>query len=233
MARPHRGIQAARALDLAGLVAAMVLAVVVNVLSARHFTRWDWTTTRRWSLSPATLETLGSLEQRVDVWAIAGPGDPLEGGLRAVLLEYQAASPRVHVVWIDPDRDVVQLVDVQRRFGIQTGMAVDGRVATDAVVVVASGDKHWFLTPIDLFDQTGDVLARPREERALTQAIRAVLGGDRARLCFTVGHGELSIEPTKAERDDLGALRDLLEKNNYDLVSVDGGASSPDGREPF
>jgi hypothetical protein len=226
-----RLLSAGQTLDLAGIVAAMVLAVVVNVLSARHFTRWDWTTARRWSLSPATLETLHDLEQRVDVWAIAGPGDPVEPGLRAVLLEYQAASSRINVQWIDPDRDAVQLVDVQRRFGIQAGMAVDGRVATDAVVVVASGDRHWFLTPSDLFDQTDDVRARPREERALTQAIRAVLGGDKARLCFTVGHGELAIEPAKDERDSLGALRDLLEKNNYDLTSVD--AAAPDAHDPF
>ncbi len=235
MTRPRFTFLApARALELGGVVAAMVLAVVVNVLAARHYTRWDWTTARRWSLSPATLATLATLralEQRVDVWAIAGPGDPVEPALRAVLLEYEAASPRVHVEWIDPDRDAVQLVDVQRRFGIQAGMAVDGRVATDAVVVVASGDKHWFLTPADLFDQADDVRARPREERALTRAIRSVLGGERARLCFTAGHGELSIDPARDDRESLGALRDLLEKSNYDLTTVD--AADPGAHEPF
>ncbi|MGH7436028.1 MAG: Gldg family protein, partial [Polyangiaceae bacterium] len=220
-----------RAIDVAGIVAAIVLAAVVNVLSARHFTRWDWTTAHRWSLSPATLATLDHLEQRIDVWAVAGPGDPLEPDLRAVLLAYQAASSRVNVQWIDPDRDTVQLVDLRRRFGIQAGVAVDGRVATDAIVVVGSGEKHWFLTPSDLFDQTSDARARPREERALTRAIRAVLGGDRPKLCFTVGHGELSIDAGKGEHEDLGALRDLLEKNNYDLASVD--ASGPDQGEPF
>jgi hypothetical protein len=227
----RRPLWGAQALDLAGVVAAVVLAVVVNMLAARHFTRWDWTTGHRWSLSPATRETLRDLEQRVDVWAVVGPGDPIEGGLRAVLLEYQAASSRVHVTWIDPDRDTVQLVDLQRRFGLQAGLAVDGRVATDAVVVVASNDKHWFLTPADLFDVTDAVNARPREERAITGAIRSVLGGEQAKLCFTVGHGELSIEPAKDEHDDLGALRDLLAKNNYELVSVDAGA--PGAHEPF
>lgn len=223
-----------RALDFAGIVAAMVLAAVVNVLSARHFTRWDWTTSHRWTLSPATLDTLGHLEQRIDVWAIAGPGDPLEPDLRSVLLAYRAASSRVNVQWIDPDRDPVQLMDLRRRFDIQTGATVDGHVVTDAIVVVALGDKHWFLTPSDLFDQTSDARARPREERALTQAIRTVIGGERAKLCFTVGHGELSIEPARDGREDregLVALRDLLEKNNYDLASVDAGA--PGASEPF
>ena len=47
---------------------------------------------------------------------------------------------------------------------------------------------------------------KPREERALTQAIRSVLGGEKAKLCFTVGHGELSLDAQKDERDWLGGV---------------------------
>jgi len=224
-------LEGAQALQLAGVVAAVVLAGVVNVLAARHFARWDWTTDRRWSLGAATLETVRTLEQPLDVWVIAGPGEPVEQSLKQILIEYEAASPRVAVHWIDPDRDAVQLLDLERRFGIEAGRAEDGRVATDAVVVVASGDKHWFLTQKDLFEQTDDVHVRPREERELTRAIRAVLGGEKARLCFTAGHGELTLDPGKDEREWLGALRDLLEKNNYELASVD--STAPDAHEPF
>jgi hypothetical protein len=229
---PRRLFDAGQLLQLTGVVAAIVLAAIVNVIGARHFTRWDWTSNKRWSLSPATIETLQSLEQRVDVWAIAGSGDPLEQSLKQLLVSYQAHSSRVEVHWIDPDRDTVQLVDLQRRFGIEAGRTQDGRVAADAIVIVASGDKHWFLTAQDLFEAASDdVHVKPREERSLTQAIRSVLGGDKARLCFTTGHGELTLEPGKDEREWLGGLRDLLEKGNYDLASVDVGA--PAVREPF
>lgn len=225
--RPEGG----RALQVASLVAAFVLAAIVNVLGARHFTRWDWTRDKRWSLSPATLQTLRSLEQRVDVWAIAGAGDPLAEGLRSLLASYRAQSSRIDVHWIDPDRDTVQLVDLQHRFGLEAGRADDGRIATDAVLVVASGDKHWFLTPQDLFQSSDEVHVKPREERALTLAIRSVLGGEKTRVCFTVGHGELSLDPGRDERQALGQVRDLLEKNNYNLVDVD--TTSPDAQEPF
>jgi hypothetical protein len=218
-------------LQLLGVVAAIVLAAVVNVLGARHFTRWDWTRDQRWSLSPATTETLRTLEQPVEVWAIAGPGDPLEQSLKQLLGAYQAQSSRLAVHWIDPDRDAVQLVDLQRRFGLEAGRTEDGRVATDAVVIVVSGDKHWFLTPQDMFEQSDDVHVKPREERALTQAIRSVLGGERARLCFTVGHGELSLEPERDEREGLGGVKSLLEKDNYELASVD--VTAPGAHEPF
>jgi hypothetical protein len=223
----HAGSQA---LQLAGVAAAIVLAVVVNVLAARHFTRWDWTLQKRWSISPATAETLHALDRPVEVWTVVGRGDPLEAGLRQLLAAYGAATSRLDVRWIDPDRDAVQLVDLQRRFGLEAGRTDDGRVATDAVIVVASGDKHWFLTHEDLIEASDDVHVRPREERALTQAIRNVLGGDKPKLCFTVGHGELALEPTRDERESLGGVRDLLEKNNYELASV---ALTPDVAAPF
>ena len=230
--RRRRKADGRQAIEAAGIVAAVVLAAVVNILGARHFTRWDWTRDRRWSLSPATVETLHSLERSVEVWAIAGPGDSLEPSLRQLLTAYGAESARVEVHWIDPDRDTVQLVDLQRRYGLEAGRAEDGRVATDAIVILASGEKHWFLTPSDMFEAEGDdVHVKPREERALTQGIRNVLGGDRAKLCFTVGHGELSLEPGKDESEWLGGVRDLLQKNNYELASVD--TTAPDSHDPF
>jgi len=219
------------ALQLAGIVAAFIFAAIVNVLAARHFTRWDWTRDKRWSLSPATIETLHGLEQPIDLWAIAGPGDPLEQSLRQLFASYVARSSRVDVHWIDPDRDAAQLLDLERRFGLEAGRSENGRVATDAIVIVASGEKHWFLTPSDLFETSDDARARPREERALTQAIRSVVGGEKAKLCFTVGHGELALEPGRDEKEGLGAVRTLLEKDNYELASVD--VAAPNAYEPF
>jgi hypothetical protein len=231
LARFFARFDPSHAVELLGVVAAVVLAMVVNVLSARHFRRWDWTTDRRFSLSPATLETLQSLERQVDLWAIAGPGDPLEASLRALLTSYVAASSRLRVHWIDPDRDAAQFIDLQRRFQIEAGRAEDGRVATDAIVIVTEGDRHWFLTPSDLFEQSDDVHVKPREERALTQALRGVVAGEKAKLCFTVGHGELALDPGTDERESLGALRDLLQKSNYELTSVD--TTAPDAHDPF
>ncbi|HXX70435.1 MAG TPA: GldG family protein [Polyangiaceae bacterium] len=231
MIRERRNDQrAVHALQLTGLVAAVLLAGVANILAARHFARWDWTKDSRWSLSPATVETLRGLDQPIDVWAIAGPGDPFEKSLRQMLTAYQAASSQIEVHWIDPDRDTVQLVDLTRRFDLEAGRTEDGRVATDAVVIVASGERHWFLTPADLVEQPDDVHVKPREERVLTQAIRHVCAGEKAKLCFTVGHGELSLDDSK-ERESLGSVRDLLQKGNYELASVD--TTAPDAHEPF
>lgn len=230
-AAPPRGDRLRQGLELAGLASAVVLAVVVNVLAARHFRRWDWTTDHRWSVSAATTQTLAALTAPVDIWAIAGPADPEEASLRPLLTAYRAESPQIVVHWVDPDRDAAVLMDLQRRFDLGAGRTEDGRVATDAIVIVASGDRHWFLTASDMFEASDDKRAKPREERALTQAIRSVLGGEPPKLCFTIGHGELTLDPGKDPREWLGALRDLLQKSNYAIATID--TRDEQAREPF
>ncbi len=219
------------ALRLGGLAAAIVLVIAVNVLAGRHFKRWDLTTGQRYTLTPATLETLHDLSDPVDIWVMLGSGDPLAQSVKQILVSYTSETNELVVHSIDPDRDGAALVDVRERFGVEAGRAEDGRVVTDAVMVVAHGDRHWFITADDLFEVTAadDVKAKPREEQAITGAIRSVLGSARTKLCFTTGNGELSIEP--ANGGSIGALRGILEKDNYEVSAVDLGASGV--REPF
>jgi len=218
-------------LRLGGLAAAIVLVIAVNVLGARHFKRWDWTTGQRYTLTPATLETLHDLSDKVDIWVMLGSGDPLAQSVKQILVSYASETTKLEIHAIDPDRDGAALVDVRERFGVEAGRTEDGRVVTDAVLVVAHGDKHWFITADDLFEVTAsdDVKAKPHEEQAITGAIRNVLGSARVRLCFTAGQGELAIDPSNDGW--IGGLRGVLEKDNYEVTSVDLGA--PNAREPF
>ncbi len=224
------GLDAARSLTLAGVVAAMVVTVVVNVLAARHYRRWDWTSGKLYTLTPATLTTLHDLSDHVEMWVMLGGGDPLEQSIKQLLVSYQGETTKLDVHYIDPDKDSLALEDVRKRFRIDTGRTADGRVVTDAVMVVARGDKHWFLAPGDMFEiGASDSRAKPREEQAITGAIRNVIGGEKVRACFTVGHGELSIADGSDE--GLGHLKDVLEKDNFETVSVD--TTEPNAHEPF
>jgi len=224
------GLDAGRSLQLAGVVAAVVLAVVVNVLSARHFRRWDWTTGKLYTLTPATLSTVHGLPEPVQIWVLLAGGDPLEQSIKQLLSSYSAETDKLEIHYIDPDRDFVALQDVRKRFNIDVDRTEQGRIVTDAVMVVARGDRHWFLLPNDMFEVASeDTQAKPREEQAITGAIRSVLGGERLKLCFTTGHGELSLQQTGA--DGLRVLRDILEKNNYEPVTVD--TTEPNAYEPF
>jgi ABC-type uncharacterized transport system len=225
-------LDAGRLVSLVGIAAAMVLGVVVNVVVARHYKRWDWTRTKRYTLSTATLATLHELEQPVDLWLLLGSADPLEQSVKQTLVAYQAETDRLHLHLIDPDRDTAALEDVRKRFKIDTGRTEDGHVVTDAIMVASKGDKHWFVGASDMVSiSPGDEgRAQPREEQAITLAIRNVAReGEKSKLCFTAGHGELEL--ADASEAGLAFLADILQKDNYETATVD--TSAPDAHDPF
>lgn len=216
--------------QLIGVVAAMAIVILLNVVASRRYTRWDWTANKRYSLSPATVQTLRDLPDTVQVWVLAGAADPVEQSVKQLLVAYQAETTKLDIHYIDPDRDTVALEDVRKRFKIETGRTDNGHVVADAVVVVARGEKHWFITAAEMVEVgSDDTRVKPREERALTGAIRNVLGGDRTKICFTKGHGEMN--PLDVGDQGAGMLKDLLEKDNYESLSVDSAA--PNAPEPF
>ena len=224
-------IDPARLSQLVGVAAAVVVAVLLNVVSGRHFTRWDWTANQRYSLSPATIETLHSLSEPVEVWVLLGSADPIEQSVKQLLVAYQAETTKLDIHYVDPDRDVVALEDVKKRFKIETGRTEEGHVVADAIVVVAKGQRHWFLSTSDMVEvQTGDdTRVKPREERAMTGAIRSVLGSEKSKLCFSTGHGEMN--PEDPGQEGAGLLKDVLVKDNYEIKVVDPGA--PNTALPF
>lgn len=216
---------------LAGLVFAAVLGVLLNMYSARHYTRWDVTEAHRYTLTDATKRTLHDLPDTVEIWVLLGQAEPLRHTLSQLLVAYGAETTHLDVKYVDPDHDPLALEDVRRRFKIESGRSEDGHVLTDAVVVVARGEKRWFLDTTDFYEasEKDDGRVRPREEQALTLAIRSVIGGAPTRLCFTRGHGEAELgDGTSA---GLFFLKSVLEKDNYEVVSLE--AAKLAALEPF
>lgn len=228
---PKLNLDPAQVSQLISVAIAMIVVVLLNVVSVRRYTRWDWTSNQRYSLSPATVDTLRQLPETIQIWVLLGGADPMEQSVKQLLVAYGAETQKLDVHYVDPDRDTAALEDLKKRFKIETGRTEQGHVVTDAIVVVARGDKHWFLTTGDMVEVSGgdDTRVKPKEERALTGAIRNVLGTEKAKLCFTTGHGEMS--PTDPSDRGAGILKDVLEKDNYESVVVD--SSGPAAAEAF
>ncbi|WP_437513354.1 GldG family protein [Sorangium sp. So ce1099] len=211
-----------------GIVAAMVLAVLVNLLVARHYRRWDWTQGGLYTLSDATVSTLRALEEPIRVYVLLSEGDPLTLSVRHLLDAYRAETSRIQVEVTDPDRRPAEFLAVQQRYGVVAGKTEDGRIVTDAAIIVARGDRPHFLTASDLVEveDEDDLRARPRLEQALTGAIRSVVRSERPLVCFASGHGEKSVDVGGA--GGLAALKDRLNKNNYEVVDLGGGRGGHD-----
>ena len=227
-ARRDRVVSAStKAMSAAGVIAAMAMMILANLLSARHYARWDCTTAKLYTLSTATEKTVQGLEQTVEIEVLLPPSDPLHRSIRNLLNVYRSKTERINVRYVDPDRHPAEFVAVQQKYDIVAGRTEDGRVVTDAAIVVSSRERHWFILAEDLvdFSDLDEGLSKSKIEQSLTAGIRAVLGGQRRRLCFTSGHGEYSVDDMSGQ--GLGELRDRLVKNNYDVDQVNSSQGEP------
>jgi hypothetical protein len=208
-----------KALSALGVVAAMVLAVNANVLVARFYTRWDATSEGLYTISPATKSILGSLDGPVQVTVLLARTDPLLPPMRQMLVAYAAETRKLELFYLDPEQNPAEFIAIQKKHGIMAGQADDGRVVSEAVLLVSRGDRTWFVTSDELqsFDDEGR--ARPRIEQALTEGIASVTRGEVTKVCFTTGHGEASLDDVGPE--GLSELRRRVEKSNYEASAVD------------
>ena len=231
--RDPGGVSAtAKATSSIGVVAAFVVAILLNVVVARQYKRWDFTGSKLYSLSDPTKLTLRELREPVEVNVLLAKSDALLTSLRHLLTAYAAETTLLDVRYIDPDRDPLAYQAFLKKEGLASGRTEDGRIVTEASVVVVKGDKRWFLTPADLIDssEADEGRARPKLEQGLTTGIRNVLSGERVRVCFSRGHGELATDEPGAR--GLGELKHRLDKNNVEVVVVD--TTAPDAkRDPW
>jgi hypothetical protein len=202
-----------KALSALGVLAAAVIAVNANILVARWYTRWDFTSERLYSLSPATSSILAGLDQPVSILVLLARTDPLLAPIRQLLVAYGAETRKLEVRYVDPEQSPAEFMAVQQKYGILAGKADDGRVVTDAVVLIARGDRSWFVTGDELSQPDEEGRARPRLEQALTEGIASVSAGEKAKLCFATGHAEASLDDVSPA--GLAELRRRVEKSNF------------------
>ena len=152
-------------------VVGVAIVVLANWFVGRHDKRWDLTPNQKYSLAPQSLKLLKGLNQEVNIWVFDRERSRREHG--DVLGNYSAASPRVHVQYVDPDRQPM----LARQFGIRTF----------GTIVVASGDRH--------YEAQGDT------EEGVTNALIRVLKGQSVA-CFIQGHQEGNLDSTDARGYD-------------------------------
>ena len=218
------------ALPWLGVVAGALLLVNVNVLGARWYKRWDFTSDKLYSLSQPTRELLTGLKRPVDVSVLLSKSDPLLVSVRHMLEAYGAVTRQLRVNYVDPDRSPAEFLALQQKYQILAGKADDGRIVTDAVIVLSQAEpgggaeRHWFVTSDELVHIDEDSgRSRPALEQALSSALDNVRRTAKAKLCVTTGHREPTLDDAGPE--GLSELKQRLLKNNYDLESVD--ATSP------
>jgi ABC-type uncharacterized transport system involved in gliding motility auxiliary subunit len=169
----------------------IVIAVIVvaNIIADRYNKAYDATSNKRYSLSEQTAKLIKGLKQDATITYFNQSRNFREG--RDLLDQYANLSSKVHVKYVDPDKDP----ELAREAGIRNfGSAI--------VQVGAKKDEAKSLT-----------------EEGITGAFIRDLKSTTRTVCFATGSGEHQIDDSN--REGLSQFKDLLAKDNYETKNVD------------
>jgi ABC-type uncharacterized transport system involved in gliding motility auxiliary subunit len=171
------------------ILVVIAIVVVANVLANRYNKSYDATSNKRYSLSDQTKKIVTGLKQDATI-TYFNQGTRFQEG-KDLLDEYANLSPRVHIAYVDPDKNpqVARAAGV-REFG---------------TALVQIGDKK--------------ETAKAITEEGLTGAFIRDLKGKTRSVCFVSGSGEHQIDDT--ERDGFSQFKDLVARDEYQSKSID------------
>ncbi len=197
------------------IAAATAIALVLNLFVGMFDLKWDLTPNKLYSISDKSVEILKALEKDVIIYGLFDDGKvgAREGYKEFVqLLDKYERYPRIKVEYVDLDRnpDFRGEIDPDDMMEIKKGK-----------FIVKSGDRVKVLDGYDLYDTHFDQqsfqnrITGSNAERGFTGAIVFVTAEETPVVYFTKGHGE-----TELDRDFSNA-RDRLERNNYEVKTID------------
>ena len=191
----------------AALLLALVIVLMVNYLSFRHYYRADWSRTQLYSLSSKTIGLLESLEKPVEVTVFFQPGNVLYEDIHNLLREYQFHSTRLNIQWVDPDRDIAQTEELAVKYQVTEPNVVvfdcDGRSKYVRADEIANIDSASGIDRITAF----------KGEQAFSSAIQGVVQETVPVVYFLTGHGERDITDFDRRTGFSGAAQ-LIERDN-------------------
>jgi len=171
------------------ILVVIAVVVVANVLADRYNKSVDATANKRYSLSEQTSKIVKGLKQDATITYFNLSTRFREG--KDLLDQYANLSPKVHIQYVDPDKEP----QLAREAGI--------RNFGTAVVQVGAKKEE----------------AKSMTEEGVTGAFIRDLKSNTRTVCFASGSGEHQIDDS--DREGYSRFKDLLGKDNYETKSID------------
>ncbi|TVQ85999.1 MAG: ABC transporter [Chromatiaceae bacterium] len=179
------------AADLVYALLLFALLVLGGWLGSRHEQVWDWTSTRRNSLSAASEAVLARLQPGLDIRVFSAPGTPVGRAVEQLLQRYRRSRPDLRIRYVDPHLFPEQARAAEVRLHGQLLLEYQGRRETLQVL----------------------------DEASLTNAIARLMLTDPPWIAVLEGHGERALH--SAAGSDIGRLGQLLEQRGLRVRPLD------------
>jgi hypothetical protein len=102
----------------AGVLLIAALLVIVNYFGWKYHERFDWTSSRLYTLSEKSENVVKGLKRDVDFIVFLPPNDELYEPVKELLSQYDTASQRVRVRYVDPQKDRLEAERLIRQYEI-------------------------------------------------------------------------------------------------------------------
>jgi ABC-type uncharacterized transport system involved in gliding motility auxiliary subunit len=174
------------------LMTMLVLGIigVVEVISAKHNTRFDLTAGKRYTLADQTRKVVRGLARDVQVTAFFRMDQAERRPAEDLLRQYADLSPRFRFEVVDPDRNPGRA----KRYGI----------ATYGTTILETQEKEEKIAEVD--------------EEHLTNGLIKLLREGKRTIYFLKGHGENELED--GSRNGYRQAKEAIEKANYQVKEL-------------
>ena len=223
--------------DLISLAATFFVILLINFAGSLVFTRIDFTSEKRYTLSSVTKEILGSLDDEVQVTVYLEGEFPagfkrLQTSARDMLLDFEAYSDdKLQFNFVNPlsgDQQAQELAYQQliekglepTNLSVKTEDGMSQKIIFPAALITYKGAQ----IPVKLLQSRAG--ASPEEvlnnsiqnlEYAFASAVKRLLTGGSVRVGFTEGHGELT---DLQLNDAIKSLGDSYEIGRVNLQTI-------------
>jgi ABC-type uncharacterized transport system involved in gliding motility auxiliary subunit len=198
-----------------GIVVVLLVVGVVNILSTRHFIRFDWQKKHNFALEEFSLNVLNILEDPVEIYLFYGrlQDDAMPffvNDLRNLLKEYKhAASQWIKVKFIDTVQQQRMAEELSLRFGAVTSNSI-----------VISSREHFRIIPaFELYEFKDGVVSGFKGERIISDEILKLSNRETKKVLFSTGHGEIDIDSVHPLYGS-SSVKELLRQNGYRVEKV-------------
>lgn len=224
--------------DLIYIITFLAVIFAVNILSSHFFTRFDFTSEKKYTLSPVTRNILNNLDDRVQV-TVYLEGDDFPAGFKRlrsstfdILSDFEAySSNRLDFDFVNPMAGNEQTQQENYQMLMEKGIE-----PTNLNVTTENGNSQKIIFPAALVTYKGIQIpvkllqtqngVDPQQvlnnsiqnlEYAFSSTIKRATTGGRQRIGFTEGHGELT---DLQLNDAMNSLADWSEVGRVDLATI-------------
>ena len=189
---------------------------MINFLSARHYQRFDLSSSKMYSLSDKTIKVLNSLDDKVNVYVLFQPISPMYDRIKRLLEEYSGKNKKILVQYVDPARDLAQVKVLVDKY----------KVEHEDIIIFDYKGKMKFVGNQEIaeYDYSGIYQGKAPQfkafkgEQAFTSALLEIIKGQNKTVFFTTGHGEKTIKD-KSEKG-ISNVVNLLHEDNLKIEEL-------------